>query len=103
MPERRYDVDWLRIIAMLAVFLYHCTRFFDPEGWHLKNTEQSELLFVLMRGLIWTWVSWYVVRSKVQARRGLYLGADQAASHPPVYRGALCPAAAAILLRTVYQ
>jgi len=56
MPERRYDVDWLRIIAMLAVFLYHCTRFFDPEGWHLKNTEQSELLFVLMRGLIWTWV-----------------------------------------------
>ena len=47
--------------------------------------------------------SWYVVLSKVQARRGLYLGADQAASHPPVYRGALCPAAAAILLRTVYQ
>jgi len=56
MQERRYDVDWLRIIAMLAVFLYHCTRFFDPEGWLLKNTEQSELLFVLMLGLIWTWV-----------------------------------------------
>ena len=55
MQERRYDVDWLRIIAMLAVFLFHCTRFFDPEGWHLKNPEQSELLFVSMRGLIWTW------------------------------------------------
>ena len=41
---------------MMTVFIYHCTRFFDPEGWHLKNTFQSELLFVLMRGLIWNWV-----------------------------------------------
>ena len=81
MQERRYEVDWLRIIAMLAVFLYHCTRFFDPEGWHLKNTEQSELLFVLMRGLIWTWVmelffllsgigSWYALSS---SRAGAYI------------------------------
>jgi peptidoglycan/LPS O-acetylase OafA/YrhL len=81
MQERRYDVDWLRIIAMLAVFLYHCTRFFDPEGWHLKNPEQSELLFVSMRGLIWTWVmelffllsgvgTWYALRSK---RAGAYI------------------------------
>jgi len=81
MQERRYDVDWLRIIAMLAVFLYHCTRFFDPEGWHLKNTVQSELLFVLMRGLIWTWVmelffllsgvgTWYALRSR---RAGAYI------------------------------
>ena len=81
MQERRYDVDWLRIIAMLAVFLYHCTRFFDPEGWHLKNTEQSDLLFISMRGLIWTWVmeiffllsgvgSWYALRSR---RAGTYI------------------------------
>ena len=66
---------------MLAVFLYHCTRFFDPEGWHLKNPEQSELLFVLMRGLIWTWVmeiffllsgvgTWYALRSR---RAGAYI------------------------------
>ncbi|CAB1058065.1 hypothetical protein D1BOALGB6SA_2821 [Olavius sp. associated proteobacterium Delta 1] len=81
MRERLYDVDWLRIIAILAVFLYHCSRFFDPEGWHLKNTAQSELLFVLMRGLIWTWVmelffllsgvsTWYALRSK---RAGAYI------------------------------
>jgi len=81
MQERKYDVDWLRIITMLAVFLYHCTRFFDPEGWHLKNTVQSELLFVLMRGLIWTWVmelffllsgvgTWYALRSR---RAGAYV------------------------------
>lgn len=41
MNERRYDIDWLRVIAMLAIFVYHCTRFFDTEGWHLKNSEQS--------------------------------------------------------------
>ena len=81
MQKRRYEVDWLRIIAMLAVFLYHCTRFFDPEGWHLKNTVQSEVLFVFMRGLIWTWVmelffllsgvgTWYALSSR---RAGVYI------------------------------
>jgi len=80
-PERRYDVDWLRIIAMLAVFLFHCTRFFDTEGWHLKSPEQSEVLFVSMRGLIWPWVmelffllsgvgTWYALRSR---RAGAYV------------------------------
>ena len=81
MQERRYDVDWLRVIAMLAVFLFHCTRFFDPEGWHLKNPEQSMLLFVSMRGLIWTWAmelffllsgvgTWYSLMSR---RTGAYI------------------------------
>jgi glucan biosynthesis protein C len=75
MNKRRYDIDWLRIIAMLAIFFYHCTRFFDIEGWHLKNSEQSILLFVVMRALIWPWVmeifflvsgvaSWYVLKSR---------------------------------------
>lgn len=75
MKERRYDIDWLRVIAMLAVFIFHCTRFFDTEGWHLKNPEQSELLFVLMRGLIWPWLmeiffllsgvgAWYALKSR---------------------------------------
>jgi glucan biosynthesis protein C len=75
MNERRYDIDWLRVIAMLAIFFYHCTRFFDIEGWHLKNSEQSFLLFMVMRALIWPWVmeifflvsgvaSWYVLKSR---------------------------------------
>ncbi len=41
---------------MLAVFVYHCTRLFGTEGWHLKNPEQSMVVFVLSRGLIWPWV-----------------------------------------------
>lgn len=78
MKERRHDIDWLRIIAMLAVFLFHCTRFFDTESWHLKNAEQSYALFVLVRGLFWPWVmellfllsgagSWYSLKSRTAA------------------------------------
>jgi peptidoglycan/LPS O-acetylase OafA/YrhL len=74
-PERRYDLDWLRIVAMLAVFFYHCARFFGPEGWHLKNAVQSETVFVLRVALIWVWVmelffllsgvgTWYALKSR---------------------------------------
>lgn len=73
--ERRYDIDWLRVIAMLAVFFFHCTRFFDTEGWHVKNAEQSELLFISLRALVWPWVmelffllsgvgAWYALKSR---------------------------------------
>jgi len=34
---RRHDLDWLRILAILAVFLFHSTRFFDLEDWHVKS------------------------------------------------------------------
>jgi len=44
MKERRYDIDWLRVIAMLAVFLFHCSGFFTPLDWHLKNPQRSEML-----------------------------------------------------------
>jgi len=75
MKERRYAIDWMRVIAMLAVFIFHCTRFFDTEGWHLKNPEQSIVVFVLTRGLIWPWVmelffvvsgvaAWYALKSR---------------------------------------
>jgi glucan biosynthesis protein C len=75
MTERRYDIDWLRILAMLAVFVFHCTRFFDIEGWHLKNPEQSRILFILVRGLMWPWLmeiffllsgvgAWYLLRTR---------------------------------------
>ena len=72
---RRHDIDWLRVIAMLAVFIYHCTRFFGTEGWHLKNPEQSLVVFILTRGLIWAWVmelffvlsgvgAWFALKSR---------------------------------------
>jgi peptidoglycan/LPS O-acetylase OafA/YrhL len=42
--ERRYDIDWLRIIAILLVFIYHGTRFFDAEDWHLRNAETNPMI-----------------------------------------------------------
>ena len=57
MKERRYDIDWLRVIAMLAVFLVHCSRFFCTEDWHLKvpGPEQSEVLRIVRELLISLW------------------------------------------------
>ncbi len=34
---RLFELDWLRIFAILSVFLFHSLRFFDSEGWHVKN------------------------------------------------------------------
>jgi peptidoglycan/LPS O-acetylase OafA/YrhL len=34
---RRYDLDWLRVLVILAVFVFHSSRFFDLDYWHVKN------------------------------------------------------------------
>jgi len=34
---RLYYLDWLRVLAILTVFVYHSTRFFNVEDWHVKN------------------------------------------------------------------
>ncbi len=41
---RYYDLDWLRVFATLAVFLYHAARPFDDGGWHIKNVQVDPLL-----------------------------------------------------------
>lgn len=35
--QRRHDLDWMRVFAILSVFVFHSTRFFDPWFWHVKN------------------------------------------------------------------
>ncbi len=37
LTQRRYDLDWLRVLAILAVFIYHSFRFFNLGDWHVKN------------------------------------------------------------------
>ncbi|MHA1200360.1 MAG: acyltransferase family protein [Candidatus Heimdallarchaeaceae archaeon] len=46
--ERRYDLDWLRIIAILLVFFFHCIRPFDQMAWHINNDVQSEGMTIVM-------------------------------------------------------
>jgi peptidoglycan/LPS O-acetylase OafA/YrhL len=75
MTERRYDIDWLRVIAVLAVFLLHTSQFFGTGGWILENAERSFIVDVLRGALIDRWVmpllfllsgaaSWYALKSR---------------------------------------
>ncbi len=41
---RRYDLDWLRVLAFSGVFFYHCSRFFNSADWHIKNATTSPLV-----------------------------------------------------------
>jgi peptidoglycan/LPS O-acetylase OafA/YrhL len=45
--QRRYDLDWLRVLAFAGVFFYHCGRFFNSGGWHIKNAETSFVADIL--------------------------------------------------------
>ena len=46
--ERLFYLDWLRVLAVLAVFLYHTLRPFDIADWHVKNVDQSDVVTVIM-------------------------------------------------------
>jgi len=42
MGERRADIDWLRVLAVLLVFLVHSAQVFSPiDDWHIQNREPS--------------------------------------------------------------
>ncbi|WP_340063599.1 acyltransferase [Ascidiimonas aurantiaca] len=45
---RRYDIDWWRVIAILAVYLHHIGMPFNGDGFHIMNEESSKLLDDLM-------------------------------------------------------
>ncbi len=42
--HRRYDLDWLRVLAFTGVFFYHCSRFFNSTDWHIKNSTVSPIV-----------------------------------------------------------
>ena len=48
MTDRRYDLDWLRIIAFGLLILYHCGMFYVTWDWHVKSSRASEAIEPLM-------------------------------------------------------
>jgi hypothetical protein len=42
LTDRRYDLDWLRVLAFGLLIFYHTGMFFVEWGWHIKNNIISE-------------------------------------------------------------
>jgi hypothetical protein len=46
---RRYDLDWLRVLAFGLLILYHCGMYYVADwGWHIKSAQPSVFLQNLM-------------------------------------------------------
>ncbi|WP_340074154.1 acyltransferase family protein [Leptobacterium sp. I13] len=48
---RKYYLDWLRILLILSVFMFHIGMFFNGWNWHIKNNQQYEWLHPIMEFL----------------------------------------------------
>ncbi|TWI97180.1 acyltransferase-like protein [Mucilaginibacter frigoritolerans] len=76
--QRQYYLDWIRVITILLVFLFHCARFFDYDDWHIKNSVLSATTntatFFLAEWImpIFFFISgagtWYALQSKTAAK-----------------------------------
>jgi glucan biosynthesis protein C len=56
MPERWYWLDWLRVLAMGTIFLFHSSRPFDTSApWHVMNST-PDLGFTLFDSFISGWI-----------------------------------------------
>ena len=45
---RLHYLDWLRVLAILMVFLFHAVHVFDFGSWQIKNAEQSEIITIIL-------------------------------------------------------
>ena len=57
-PERRYDIDWLRLIAVFLLFFFHTAVIFHP--WsdnYIKNDQLSPLIAYIF---VWTLGHWHM-------------------------------------------
>ena len=48
MPDRRYDLDWIRVGAFFLLILYHVGMFYVPWDWHVKSPHPVEALELAM-------------------------------------------------------
>ncbi|MEZ5081924.1 MAG: acyltransferase [Bacteroidales bacterium] len=46
--ERQYYIDWLRILLIFSVFLFHIGMIFNSWGWHVKNDVTAG-----SKGVLW--------------------------------------------------
>ena len=67
-PQRRWDIDWLRVIAVVLLLVpYHTYRIFDTfETWYVKNDQLSTAL------------NWFMIFGNAVAMQLLFLLAGAA-------------------------
>jgi glucans biosynthesis protein C len=46
-PRVNY-LDWLRVLAVAGVFVFHAMHPFDTADWHVKNAEQTDALLIVL-------------------------------------------------------
>ncbi|WP_461106891.1 acyltransferase family protein [Spirosoma koreense] len=49
--QRRHDLDWLRVIAILTLLFYHTGMIYVSWGWHIQSPKHSEPMEFVMRWL----------------------------------------------------
>ncbi|NIS80620.1 MAG: acyltransferase family protein [Anaerolineales bacterium] len=52
---RLHYLDWLRVLAILGVFLFHAVHPFDVTDWHIKNAEQSLVVTLVFVIFLYPW------------------------------------------------
>ncbi|WP_226678323.1 acyltransferase family protein [Mesobacillus jeotgali] len=53
---RHYDLDWIKVLAMLVVFLYHGSMFFNSFDWHIKNNIINYTYIEFFSLLVGNWI-----------------------------------------------
>jgi glucan biosynthesis protein C len=52
---RLHYLDWLRVLAILGVFLFHAVHPFDATDWHIKNAQQSIVVTLVFVVFLYPW------------------------------------------------
>jgi len=56
MQQRKYFIDWVRVLAFFVLIFFHCAMPFVSFGWEIKNKEQS----IGLSRLIWWLHQWRI-------------------------------------------
>lgn len=54
--KRQYDMDWIKVLATAAVFFYHCSMFFNPFPWHVKNNQIDSGSILVFSLFVGSWI-----------------------------------------------
>ncbi|MDR4886011.1 acyltransferase family protein [Fredinandcohnia sp. QZ13] len=54
--SRHYDLDWIKVLVMFIVFLYHCSMFFNSFDWHIKNNKINHTYIEFFSLLVGNWI-----------------------------------------------